>query len=197
MNDPNYKFMHHILQMIPEKGWSWETIVLAEKSAGVEPGSAFLLFQKDLSKVIWMYGHYISHLMHLAYQKENSKDLKTHQRIELYLLSRFEVMNPYREAIQVIGTHLMRPQNALLSLKLMANTVDDIWYAAGDQATDWNYYTKRALLAGVYTSSYFYWCSLQQYDRQHMQGFIQRRLYDVSKIPKFKRKVMSFFNPTY
>ena len=42
----------------------------------------------------------------------------------------------------------MRP----LALKLLYRTVDAMWYAAGDTSTDFNFYTKRATLAGVYSA---------------------------------------------
>ena len=43
---------------------------------------------------------------------------------------------------------------ALENLSLM---VDDIWYMAGDKSTDFNWYTKRAILAAIYTSTGV-WC---------------------------------------
>ena len=39
---------------------------------------------------------------------------------------------------------------ALENLSLM---VDDIWYMAGDKSTDINWYTKRGVLAAIYTST--------------------------------------------
>lgn len=38
-------------------------------------------------------------------------------------------------------------------MERLALMVDDIWYWAGDRSTDFNWYTKRALLAGIYTST--------------------------------------------
>ena len=52
---------------------------------------------------------------------------------------------------------LSLPFNAGLALKLLYKTVDAMWYAAGDTSTDFNFYTKRATLAGVYSSTLLYW----------------------------------------
>lgn len=48
------------------------------------------------------------------------------------------------------------PQAAPAALKRLAEHVDDVWHAAGDTSADYNWYTKRALLAGVYTSTELY-----------------------------------------
>lgn len=45
------------------------------------------------------------------------------------------------------------PPNIPSSLETLALMVDDIWYMAGDKSTDINWYTKRALLASLYTST--------------------------------------------
>ena len=38
-----------------------------------------------------------------------------------------------------------------------ARTVDAIWHAAGDRSADFSWYTKRAILAAVYTATVLYW----------------------------------------
>ena len=45
------------------------------------------------------------------------------------------------------------PSNASSSLLTFANMLDDMWYYAGDRSTDFNWYTKRGLLAAVYCST--------------------------------------------
>ena len=45
------------------------------------------------------------------------------------------------------------PSNAPTALENLGLMVDDIWYCAGDRSTDFNWYTKRALLATIYSST--------------------------------------------
>ncbi|PNJ62785.1 COQ9 isoform 3, partial [Pongo abelii] len=42
---------------------------------------------------------------------------------------------------------LMLPHNIPSSLSLLTSMVDDMWHYAGDQSTDFNWYTRRAMLA--------------------------------------------------
>jgi rpsU-divergently transcribed protein len=37
--------------------------------------------------------------------------------------------------------------------------IDNLWYCAGDKATDYNYYTKRFLLGNIYLETILYACS--------------------------------------
>ena len=45
------------------------------------------------------------------------------------------------------------PNNLSSSLERFATMVDDIWYYAGDRSTDFNWYTKRGILAAVYCTT--------------------------------------------
>jgi len=73
---------------------------------------------------------------------------------------------------------------APLGLRLLYNTVDAIWYAAGDTSTDWNFYSKRALLAAVYAATQLYWFEDRSPGAEETRGFLERRLADVMALPK-------------
>lgn len=49
-----------------------------------------------------------------------------------------------------------QPRNVSTALKQLTQVTDDIWHAAGDKSTDYNWYTKRGLLAAVYSSTELY-----------------------------------------
>ena len=79
-------------------------------------------------------------------------------------------------------TFLALPSHAGISLKCTYNTVSEIWYAIGDQSTDFSFYSKRALLAPVLGSTTLYWLA----DEGDGQGnfpdtwaFLDRRIADV------------------
>ena len=60
--------------------------------------------------------------------------------------------SPHKEAARRAAAMLALPMHAALGAKLMYRTVDAMWRAAGDTSTDFNFYTKRGILAGVYGS---------------------------------------------
>jgi ubiquinone biosynthesis protein COQ9 len=84
---------------------------------------------------------------------------------------------------------LALPQNTALGLKLLYETVDCMWHAAGDTATDWNFYTKRGLLAGVYSATVLYWLDDRSPGSTETRAFFQRRLADVMSIPRVTKRL--------
>jgi len=83
---------------------------------------------------------------------------------------------------------LALPPNAPLAARMTWRTCDHIWHAAGDRAADFNHYTKRGLLAPVYTSTILYWLSDTSDGFADTWGYLDRRLADVLKIPMYKAK---------
>ena len=75
------------------------------------------------------------------------------ERIALGVKTRLDILAPHREAVRRMLAFLALPANLPLAARLLYRTIDAIWYAAGDRATDFSFYTKRGLLAGVYAST--------------------------------------------
>jgi ubiquinone biosynthesis protein COQ9 len=73
--------------------------------------------------------------------------------------------------------------------KLIWGTADRIWTGLGDGSRDINWYTKRATLAGVYSSTVLYWLGDDSLDNQATWAFLDRRIDDVMQIEKVKAQV--------
>ena len=93
-------------------------------------------------------------------------------------------MLPHREAVQRSLSLFATPLNIPRGAKLLYDTVDTIWHAAGDRSTDFNFYTKRGLLAGVYAATSLYWLDDRSDDMEATKAFLDRRLAEVLAIPK-------------
>ena len=78
-------------------------------------------------------------------------------RVTVAVRARLELLAPHREACRRLMSFLALPPNAGLAASSTWKTVNAMWYAAGDTSTDFNFYTKRALLASVYASTVLYW----------------------------------------
>ncbi len=83
--------------------------------------------------------------------------MKIRERISAAVLARLEVLAPHKEAARRAGAFLTLPPHAPLGMTLLYRTVDAMWRAAGDTSTDFNFYTKRAILAGVYSATLMRW----------------------------------------
>ena len=89
---------------------------------------------------------------------------------------RLEQNRPYKEAIRRALAVLALPQNARAAATCTARTVDAIWHAAGDRSADFSWYTKRAILAVIYSATLLYWLRDTSEDDAATLAFLDRRL---------------------
>ena len=83
------------------------------------------------------------------------------------------------------------PKNAPLALRLVYETIDGIWYAAGDSATDFSFYTKRATLAGIYAATLLYWLEDRSPGFADTRAFLDRRLAEVARIGQARHRLQT------
>jgi ubiquinone biosynthesis protein COQ9 len=96
---------------------------------------------------------------------------------------------PHREALRRAIGLLALPHNAPRAGELTWRTVDAIWWAAGDTATDWNFYSKRALLAGVYGATLLRFLEDRSDGCIETWAFLDRRIADTMRVPKAMAKL--------
>jgi len=65
-------------------------------------------------------------------------------------------------------------------------TADHIWRSIGDRSTDFNFYTKRALLSGIYLPTLLFWLEDQSEDFRDTSAFIDRRIENIMHIQKLR-----------
>jgi ubiquinone biosynthesis protein COQ9 len=61
-----------------------------------------------------------------------------------------------------------------------------MWRAAGDTATDFNFYTKRGILAGVYSATLMRWFTDTSENEADTAAFLAARIDNVMQFEKFK-----------
>ncbi|HWA90523.1 MAG TPA: COQ9 family protein [Rhizomicrobium sp.] len=120
--------------------------------------------------------------------------LKVRERIRTAVLARIDALKPHKEAARRAAAFLMLPTSLGLATTLIYRTVDSIWRAAGDKATDFNYYTKRAILAGVYTSTLMRWFNDTSDDERETKSFLDARIENVMQFEKVKAELKSRFS---
>ena len=73
------------------------------------------------------------------------------------------------------------------------NVSSDIWYLAGDQSTDYNFYTKRLILSGILFKLYFKILTLKEYKEEELSKDIDSEILKVGKFNKIKTEFLSLF----
>jgi ubiquinone biosynthesis protein COQ9 len=124
--------------------------------------------------------------MEAHFTPEKIAAMKIRERIRGLVWQRLEIMAPAREAVRTGLSILARPQNVPLALSIGWRTADHMWRIAGDTATDYNHYTKRLTLSGVYASTLLAWLDDQSEDWAETSAFLDRRIDDVMRFEKWK-----------
>ena len=104
---------------------------------------------------------------------------------------RLEQNRGNKEAIRRALAVLALPRNARLAATCTARTVDAIWHAAGDRSADFSWYTKRAILTGIYGATLLYWLRDTSEEEAATLAFLDRRLAGVGRIGKIRRRADS------
>lgn len=114
------------------------------------------------------------------------KDLKVRARVTKGVRLRLEKMAAQKISARRAAAFLALPHNAPMGGELSFRSADAIWSGIGDTSTDFNYYTKRLLLAGVITSTMLYWFSDESEGDTATWAFLDRRIENVMQIEKAK-----------
>jgi ubiquinone biosynthesis protein COQ9 len=146
-----------LLPEVPFDGWSAAAMRAAAARAGLDPGELEFLFPKGPRDAVAWFSHWADRQTLAALKAARRRGLRTHERVALGVKTRLGILLPHREAVRRALSLLALPQNMPLGAKLLYDAVDTIWHGAGDASTDFNFYTKRGLLAGVYGTTLLYW----------------------------------------
>jgi ubiquinone biosynthesis protein COQ9 len=115
--------------------------------------------------------------------------LRIRDRIKTAVRLRLEVMAPFREAARRGANLFAMPFYATRAASCLYRTVDAIWFGIGDRSTDFNFYSKRAILAGVFASTITFWFGDTSDAFEATWRFLDRRIDDVMQIEKAKALV--------
>jgi ubiquinone biosynthesis protein COQ9 len=173
-------------------GWSETALRAAAADTGIPLERALNAFPGGATELIAFHSETADRRMLEALELEPLSDMKVREKAAKAIRLRLEANMRHREAIRTALTALMMPQNAALSARLLYKTVDAIWYAIGDRSTDFNFYTKRGLLAGVYTATLFYWLNDKSEGAAATWTFLDRRIGEVMKVPMLLGKLTQF-----
>ena len=91
-----------------------------------------------------------------------------------------------KEAVRRGATLFALPQNAAIGARLLWGTADAIWTALGDTSRDVNWYTKRATLSAVYSTTVLYWLGDDSIEHEETWAFLDRRIENVMQFEKVK-----------
>ena len=109
-------------------------------------------------------------------------------RVATALRFRIEAM-PDKDAVRRATTLFSLPIHAGDGAKLIWETADHVWTTLGDTSEDGNWYTKRAILSGVWAATVLFWLGDESEDAADTAAFIDRRIANVMSFEKTKAQL--------
>jgi ubiquinone biosynthesis protein COQ9 len=177
-----------MLPHVPFDGWTRRSLRMGLADIGASPEDAEVLFPGGAPDMIEALCDWADRRMEAGAASLDVAAMRTHERVRAVIVLRLEQNRPFREAIRRALALLALPGNARLAARCMARTVDAIWHTAGDRSADFSWYTKRAILAGVYAATVLYWLRDASDDDTATLDFLDRRLAGVGRIGSLRRR---------
>ena len=167
-------------------GWSDAARDMAADGAGIDRDVARLAFPGGAVAMIDAWFAAIDRQMADALPPETLAAMKIRARIAALVEARLDAVAINREALRRALAILALPQNVARAARLGWRSVDTMWRMAGDTATDYNHYTKRTILLGVYTATITVFLDDDSEGQADTRAFLSRRIDGIMRFEKAK-----------
>jgi ubiquinone biosynthesis protein COQ9 len=172
-------------------GWSEAALDAAALEQGTDPALAKLAFPGGAIDMIAAFVESVDAAMAEHFADGALDTMKIRERIRALVWFRLNHLRGLEEAISRALAIQAMPQNVARSLKLGWASADAMWRLAGDIATDYNHYTKRALLTGIYAASLAIYVNDDSEGKADAAAFLDRRIDGVMKFEKAKAQIFA------
>lgn len=161
----------------------------AAAEAGVGPAELAAAFPGGAIELLEHWSAVADAASAAALQDAGAAGLKIREKVALGVEARISFLRPHKEAARRAAGALALPHNAPTGARLVWNAADAIWRAIGDASTDFNFYSKRAILSGVLSSTLARWFADDSEGEAETRAFLRARIENVMQFEKLKAKV--------
>ena len=172
-------------------GWSRQAVRNAASDAGIEEDVACYAFNGGQMQMIDAWVATVDAAMAEAFPAESLAAMKVRERIAALVRFRLDHVRGREEAVRTALAIMAMPHNVARSLRIGWRSADVMWRLAGDTATDYNHYTKRAILATIYTATLAVFIDDESEGKTETQAFLDRRIDGVMRFEKVKARFVA------
>lgn len=171
-------------------GWTDAALVSASEAEGVDPDVARLAYPGGAMDMIAAWIASVDVAMFAALPADRLAVMKVRERIRSLVQARLDAIEGREEALRRALAIMAMPQNVARAGRLGWASADAMWRLAGDVATDYNHYTKRAILASIYTATLAVFVNDESEDKADTRAFLDRRIDGVMRFEKAKAQFL-------
>lgn len=178
-----------ILAIAPFDGWTRSSLERAARDAGVDSATLKAAFPVGIADVFRYWSDTLDAEMTGAMAEPAFAKLKIREKVAFAVRARLDALRPHKEASRRAAATMALPPYGFIAARLAWKTSDAIWRGLGDKSTDFNFYSKRGILTGVWTSTFARWLADDTEDEAPTRDFLDARIDNVMQIEKVKAKV--------
>ncbi|KHK93155.1 COQ9 family protein [Novosphingobium malaysiense] len=171
-------------------GWTREAVAQAASMAGVDADLAAFAFRDGPMAMITAWIHHVDAQMAKAEPAESLAGVPIRERIRRLVMARLDAVTGREEALARALAIMAMPQNLAAAARLGWGSADAMWRLAGDTATDYNHYTKRAILAGIYAATLNVFAHDSSEHKAETHAFLDRRIEGIIRFEKTKAQLL-------
>ena len=184
------KVLKYAKTIIVEQGLTPHILKSISNEYGLELNETTLLFPEGNNDLIQFALEQLNKDLEDYCKKIDLIRLPIHRRIRKILLSKIYLMNVEKKFYRKIFLNLLIPKKNFSLPRQLYKSIDQIWFIAGDASVDFNFYTKRLILAGIYSRIILFFFNND--DQQALENLLDANLKRVAKIPELKSKLNTF-----
>lgn len=171
-------------------GWTAEAVEQAAQVTGTDPALAAFAFREGPMAMITAWIDHVDATMTGDVGGEALSNMKIRERIRRLVWARLDAVAGREEALTRALSIMAMPQNLAASTRLGWRSADAMWRLAGDTATDYNHYTKRAILGGIYAATLHVFARDTSPDKAETRAFLDRRIDGIMRFEKAKAQLL-------
>jgi len=179
--------LNAMLQKAAFEGWTAAALQSAAQETGTDPGAVELACPRGVIDLLHYWSRELDRDMLATLEQTDLNAMRVRERVTFAVRARLDAIGDNnREAASRAAARLATPDALMVGKRLLWQSADAIWRALGDPSTDYNYYTKRAILSAVLGSTMMVWF---EGDDERTDRFLDRRIENVMQFERFKGKV--------
>lgn len=169
-------------------GWNRAALGNAAAEAGLDAGMVELAFPGGAMDMIDAWFAWVDSEMARAVPAEELAAMKVRDRIMTLVEARLALLVREREALRRAQAIMAMPLNLAKAGRLGWRAADQMWRLAGDTAMDFNHYSKRAILAGVYGATLLVFLDDDSDGWAETRAFLGRRIDGIIRFERTKQQ---------
>ncbi|WP_428408852.1 COQ9 family protein [Hyphococcus sp.] len=171
------------------EGWTGQALEAAARDAGYDRAVLAAAFPRGVADALRQWSMEADAAMTAAMTGPEFDKVKIREKVAFAVKARLSALKPHKEAARRAAATLALPIYGTLGAELAWKTADAIWRGLKDKSTDFNFYSKRGILTGVWVSTLARWLADDSADEAATNAFLDARIENVMQIEKLKGKI--------